>query len=104
MKRLIAKASLRKLNSLEANKSLELPISKPDLSIENNSLIKPMTYQEVTPPSYIWDNIAKVLDEQDRMKETNALLNSIVYKGRNNKAIFFAALIMFGSAMLYSII
>ena len=75
-------------------------------SFQDFTVPQPMPQQEVAPPPHLWDKIANVLDEQDRMKaEAQASFTRAKKKVQsNNKYILYAAIIMFIGAIILSLI
>ena len=75
-------------------------------SFNDFTVPQPMPQQEVAPPPHLWDKIASVLDEQDRMKaEAQASFSRATKKINNNrKYILYAAIIMLAGAIILSII
>src|SRR5205085_783042 len=66
-----------------------------------------MNYKELEPPPYMWDRIAKVLDEQDRSKAIADTHNAFVPIGFKKKtvrkaAVFIAAIMIAGAIVAVS--
>jgi hypothetical protein len=74
-------------------------------SFQEFTVPQPMPQQEVAPPAHMWDRIASVLDEQDRMKaeaETSyAKAGTKISNSR--KYILYAAIIMLVGAIILSL-
>ena len=75
-------------------------------SFQEFTVPQPMPQQEVAPPSHVWDKIANVLDEQDRMKaQAQASYTKASKKISNNrKYIMYAAVIMLIGAIILSLV
>ena len=75
-------------------------------SFKEFTVPQPMPQQEVAPPPHLWEKIASVLDEQDRIKaEAQASFSRATKKiNRNRKYILYAAIIMLAGAIILSIV
>jgi hypothetical protein len=75
-------------------------------SFQEFTVPQPMPQQEVAPPAHVWEKIANVLDEQERMKaQAQASYAKANKKIKNNKKyILYAAIIMLFVAIILSII
>jgi hypothetical protein len=64
-----------------------------------------MNRKETQPPAYIWDRIASVLDEQDRMKALaeNKVVCAPANKGEKKKFFFYAAAVILVGGVFFSI-
>jgi len=75
-------------------------------SFQEFTVPQPMPQQEVAPPAHVWDKIASVLDEQERMKaQAQASYAKASKKINNNrKYILYAAVIMLMGAIVLSLV
>ncbi len=75
-------------------------------SFQDFTVPQPMAQQEIAPPPYVWDRIASVLDEQDRMKAAaQASFTQATKKiNKNRRYILYAVIIMLAGAIILSII
>lgn len=75
-------------------------------SFQDFTVPQPMPQQEVAPPPHLWEKIANVLDEQDRMKaEAQASFSRATQKVQsNNKYILYAAIVMLVGAIILSLV
>lgn len=104
----ITKSNFRTIQSNEGldslkNQSLDNPFSFQDFTVP-----QPMTHQEVQPPSYIWDRIATVLDEQDRMKalsQSDLQITPVLEETIDDrKYIWYAAAVMLAGVIVIQFI
>jgi hypothetical protein len=74
-------------------------------SFQEFTVPQPMPQQEVAPPAHMWDRIASVLDEQDRMKaQAEASYEKAGKKISNSrKYILYAAIVMLVGAIILSL-
>ena len=93
----IKKTDFQAMDAKESNDSLKLRKADHSLSFEEFTSPEPMNRKEAQPPAYIWDRIASVLDEQDRMKALAEDKHSSATpnKGEKKKFFFYAAVAMF---------
>ena len=80
------------------------------LSFQNITVPHSMTQQEVAPPAYMWDRIAKVLDEQDRTKGKPSMGSyslshaNVKVAESSKKIIFYAALAVVAGAIILTVV
>ena len=93
----ITKSNLQTISPNQSRDSLKTRNLDNPFSFQDFTVPQPMTHQEVQPPSYIWDRIATVLDEQDRMKalsQTDSRLTAFDETEDDKKFIWYAAAVM----------
>lgn len=75
-------------------------------SFQEFTVPQPMPQQEVAPPAHVWDKIASVLDEQERMKaQAQASYTKASKKINNNRRyILYAAIVMLIGAIILSVV
>jgi hypothetical protein len=75
-------------------------------SFQEFTVPQPMPQQEVAPPSHVWDRIASVLDEQERMKAQAQASYAKANKkiSNNRKYIIYAAIVMLIGAIILSLV
>lgn len=75
-------------------------------SFQDYTVPQPMPQKEIAPPPYLWDKIASVLDEQDRMRSQSH--NTFTKPGKeinhSNRYILFAAIVMLVGAIVLSLV
>lgn len=100
----VKKTNVQTIKAAAANDSLKMRNADHSFSFEDFTLPQPMSQKEIQPPAYIWDRIAGVLDEQDRMKalsETNSFTKP-KQKSEPKKFFLYATVVMMvGAIVLY---
>ena len=105
----ITKTNFQTMHVANSWDSLKSSNSDNPFSFQDFSEPLPMNYKELEPPAHIWDRIAKVLDEQDRVKAIpdvhTAFAPTAATKRANNKrAILFAAAITIVAVIILAIV
>ena len=75
-------------------------------SFQDFTVPQPMPQQEVAPPPHLWDKIANVLDEQNRMKAEAQASFSNAKKNfsSNRKYILYAVITMIVGAIILALV
>ena len=80
------------------------------LSSQNVTVPQSMIQQQVEPPAYMWDRIAKVLDAQDRKKAIAYIKPYSFSQAKakatesSNKILIYAALAVMAGAVILSVV
>jgi hypothetical protein len=94
----ITKSNFQTISPNESRDSLKTKNLDNPFSFQDFTVPQPMTHQDVQPPSYIWDRIATVLDEQDRVKalsQMDSRLTPVTDETEDDrKFIWYAAAVM----------
>ena len=102
----ISKAHFRSIPLGSSWDSVNGPSVDNPFSFQDFTVPQPMPQQEVAPPPHLWDKIANVLDEQDRMKaHAQASFTKATTKiNHNRKYILYAAIIMIVGAIVLALV
>lgn len=99
----VKKTNFQSIKATEAGTSLKMENADRSFSFQDFTLPPTMNQKEIQPPAYIWDRIAGVLDEQDRMK-TLSDISKPNNKPAPKKFFLYAAVVMMVGAVVLSVL
>ena len=75
-------------------------------SFQDYTVPQPMPQKEIAPPPYLWDKIASVLYEQDRMRSyvPNTIAKTAKKQNHNSRYIIYGAIVMLVGAIVLSLV
>jgi hypothetical protein len=101
----VKKTNVQTIKAVEANNSLKMRNADHSFGFEDFTLPQPMNKKEIQPPAYIWDKIASVLDEQDRMKTwSDSSAFAKPQKAKPKRFFLLAAFVMMVGAVVLSVL
>ena len=94
----ITKTNFQTISANQNRDSLKTGNSDNPFSFQDFTVPLQMTHQEIKPPAYVWDRIASVLDEQDRLKalsQNENIATPVIENYENDRRfIWYAAVVM----------